>query len=619
MSRVPRSHVLLVDDLHLMGTRAGREPAGAFGGPECLARGRQPPLAAVDALTGDHPEARAEPARDRARPRLAVGRAHLPRAKATSSSRAVRRARPRSSPAGSRGSCRRRSLCHDERDCVDDLGHRDWHGRSRSGSPIGSTRSTPRCGTRSRSSASRLRSARRRSHSADGDIVMHGYAEGLLMRNGQPVPLVRSAVHATIPVGPPHRPEHRARRRARALRRRRRHELPRLGRRLHDEQVGDGARRSTPIGCWRPTRTARWSCTAAPSNPAWTPRRSRVGGAGGVGVGRRSTRRARCSMQHPRRCTDLTDGDRIADTSAATWAARGMMEQSWAVYRCDAVPRHPTRAPAPRSPRSASARPTALATDATTPAHDAPSTLGVSMELLAAGCARRSVAPTAPNPCSSTSCARPRCTRRPRRPRRIPELPAVIAAIVAMNLGDLDIAHTVIEDAIRGRSRRPVGAHRRLLLWRAWVAVQRTGRSRRARRSIAHWSPRVDAVSARRAARRGGAGRDRATVRGCREPRGRVAHARDSILRIEVDLYLLLPAGRAGQRGGARRRHRTRRSRTSPRRSRSSSGWVAAALWSTHLHWAGIQQGILLSRPEDLTPHAHALVAASPHSRGRGR
>jgi DNA-binding CsgD family transcriptional regulator len=37
-------------------------------------------------------------------------------------------------------------------------------------------------------------------------------------------------------------------------------------------------------------------------------------------------------------------------------------------------------------------------------------------------------------------------------------------------------------------------------------------------------------------------------------------------------------------------------------------------LWATHLRWAGIQQGILLSRPDVLTPHAHALVAASPHS-----
>ncbi|WP_164861865.1 LuxR C-terminal-related transcriptional regulator, partial [Microbacterium sp. CPCC 204701] len=37
--------------------------------------------------------------------------------------------------------------------------------------------------------------------------------------------------------------------------------------------------------------------------------------------------------------------------------------------------------------------------------------------------------------------------------------------------------------------------------------------------------------------------------------------------------------------------------------------------WAAPLHWAGIQRGILLSRPEALAPHARALVAAAAHNR----
>ena len=37
-------------------------------------------------------------------------------------------------------------------------------------------------------------------------------------------------------------------------------------------------------------------------------------------------------------------------------------------------------------------------------------------------------------------------------------------------------------------------------------------------------------------------------------------------------------------------------------------------LWTAHLHWAGIQEGILLSSPGRLAPHAKALVAASSRS-----
>ena len=42
--------------------------------------------------------------------------------------------------------------------------------------------------------------------------------------------------------------------------------------------------------------------------------------------------------------------------------------------------------------------------------------------------------------------------------------------------------------------------------------------------------------------------------------------------------------------------------------------WGSPPLWTAHLHWAGIQQGILLGRPDLLAPHAKALVAESAPS-----
>ena len=92
-------------------------------------------------------------------------------------------------------------------------------------------------------------------------------------------------------------------------------------------------------------------------------------------------------------------------------------------------------------------------------------------------------------------------------------------------------------------------------------------------------------------------------------------HARGSILRIDVDLYLLLPLAElmsaAARVGDAERvRPHFTRALRDHRAARSSRAVVDASAAGP-----AIQQGILLSRPDDLTPHAHALVAASPRSR----
>ena len=90
--------------------------------------------------------------------------------------------------------------------------------------------------------------------------------------------------------------------------------------------------------------------------------------------------------------------------------------------------------------------------------------------------------------------------------------------------------------------------------------------------------------------------------------------ARDSVLHTEADLYLLLPlaelvtaAARVDDTGAPAAALRRARSRSSQRLG-------SPPVWSAHLHWAGIQQGILLNQPDALKPHARALVIASPHS-----
>ena len=91
-------------------------------------------------------------------------------------------------------------------------------------------------------------------------------------------------------------------------------------------------------------------------------------------------------------------------------------------------------------------------------------------------------------------------------------------------------------------------------------------------------------------------------------------HARGSLLRTDMDLYLLLPL--AELMSAAARVGDTERVRPHVTRALEITERLGGpALWSAHLRWAGIQQGILLSRPEDLPPHAHALVAASSRSR----
>ena len=194
----------------------------------------------------------------------------------------------------------------------------------------------------------------------------------------------------------------------------------------------------------------------------------------------------------------------------------------------------------------------------------------------------------------------------------VPELPAVVAAIVALDVGDAETARCIVDDALAG-GHGGQWARTRLLLWRAWIAVQRI-RPHDARAALAQAeaepgqrSPRdrllANAVRVALARRYGDAA-DLADAWG-------TAHA--ALLRVDVDAFLFLPltelvcaAAKAGDP--------ERATQTLARMLAIADGLAPSPLWTARVHWAGVQRSILLGKPDELIPHAHALVAAGRHS-----
>ncbi|MGH7289849.1 MAG: response regulator transcription factor, partial [Myxococcota bacterium] len=89
--------------------------------------------------------------------------------------------------------------------------------------------------------------------------------------------------------------------------------------------------------------------------------------------------------------------------------------------------------------------------------------------------------------------------------------------------------------------------------------------------------------------------------------------ARDSVLHTEADLFMLLPLAELVT-SAARMGDTARLQPHFVRALQIVDRLGAPSIWSVHLNWAGIQQGILLNQPDALKPHARALVSASPHS-----
>ncbi|MBY6060357.1 LuxR C-terminal-related transcriptional regulator [Microbacterium esteraromaticum] len=430
------------------------------------------------------------------------------------------------------------------------------------------------------------------------DGMLHGYAQGLLLRNGDAAPVVRTAVRQAMPTHRlidlyAHHPE--------AL------EDRESDRPLHDARLADAliglADRMLSA---QPARAgelydAAVDYGAAP--PSLSTRRAHAAWAAG------DLDRATGFVDEV--LSTATGGAlaSMADVSAAMWAARGMMAQAAEVYRL--VP-----------PQGASAHMNAAiaalgigAQPASAPSDEAelPTTAGVSMLLLRAG-----LLGTVSQ--GDAEAALPELVRSAemyssaQRTDAVVELPAVIAAVVALGLGRLATAQSVLDDAV-ARDHGGPWARTRLLLWSAWVAVQRAhpvDAKELLERAIAAAPTALPARDAflLHAVRV-------AIARRYDDASGLEAawhEARARLMRVDVDLYLLHPLAElisaAARIGDA--------ARVAPmleRAQRIVTDLGDPPTWSAHVHWAGIQQGILLSRPDLLAPHAKALVAASGRSR----
>lgn len=613
VARVPRSHVLLIDDLHLMDAEQLERVRVRSDDPDAALVVASRPWPQSDALTTIARRL------ERTRPAIVLG--HVSR----SDVHAYLAGRDQllastcvdfilEATGGVSWLVSEALTAHDERDCLDDENHAELTRALEE--RIAHRLDTLDSDLRRTIEMRAIMGGHRRPHletpEHSDENIMKGYAEGLLMRNGQPVPMVRAAVRATIPA-----------------------------RRLIDVSSGLAAVIASSAGSGG-AGDDEWSdLVGGPQigaalvqhgdgmlqdHPHRAAELYRAALRSGVDPASITARRAQAAWA----ANDLdaasalidsapydaqeTDRDRMADVAAATWACRAMMEQSSAAYRAIAPGSPDSTVRAMIAEYGVGALDSALGAAQKSGAEPPgpPSALGVSMQLLRRGLAA-SVAPDgAPTMLvdlvRASEMYTSSCTSA-----AIPELPAVIAATVAINLGDLVTAHSVIDDAIAGRHGGE-WARTRLLLWRAWVAVQRA-RPVEARESLAEALGRAPAASPRDALLAHAV--QVAIARRYEDAAGLESawrQARPSILRTEIDLYLLLPLAElicsAAKVGDSEH--------VEPHLTRGIAivdGLGAPALWSTHLRWAGIQQGILLNRPEDLAPHAHALVAAAPTSR----
>jgi DNA-binding CsgD family transcriptional regulator len=195
----------------------------------------------------------------------------------------------------------------------------------------------------------------------------------------------------------------------------------------------------------------------------------------------------------------------------------------------------------------------------------------------------------------------------------LPDTPAALAALVAVHCGELDVAQSVLERALRvGLGGRGSVTRHRLLL--GWIALFR-GATGTARSALAVASPpgavleprdeflaaALDVALARRAG-------DLAVLMTA------WGRAREAIVRHPVDLFVLQQLGELW---------------VAATRLRESS-WVRPhldeaadllsrlgdpALWAAPLHWSGLQAAMLSENRDAAKRHAAALEAAADGSR----
>ena len=397
-----------------------------------------------------------------------------------------------------------------------------------------------------------------RSNSTIDALITQGHAEGLLLRNGETVPIVRAAVLAATPA----------------------HRLAKLKAQVtgsDDPRPDEGH----PSG---------WLQQAA---DAWA--------SGDPDLAAGFVERAELAGDHP-------DSDAATDLRAAIWAERDM-----SVISSDSYLARPPSSIESQIRATVAHIGAGLADRLQTnrPGQLAPTTLGVALQLFDSGL-RHSLDRQPPPTTLGTLVQASELYTASRTTDPIAELPAIVAAAVAIGSGDLSTAKSVIDAAIDGGQGGSL-ARPRLLGWRADLAI-RSEQPQQARDALAEADELVPARSTRTRL-------FLETVRITLARRFDDIHnleaawagARTLARSAHSSLYSLLALGSLIDAGARLGESQT----LAPYLTKGleiTRQLGDPPLWASHLWWAGIQQGILLNKPASLAPYAQALVAAAPHS-----
>ena len=440
------------------------------------------------------------------------------------------------------------------------------------------------------------------------ELVLQGHAEGLLFRSGRPLPVVRAAVRSSV--------SH-LWRSANSLMLA--EEIARVSLEgdgsvaalidgVWDARVGDAlAARADQILDREPERAGQLygvALSVGTDSAALAQRRARAAWA--TGDLRLAALFVDEALQHAGPHAD----SELADTAAAVWAARDMMDMAGEVYGTREY--NAATAVRARIARIGSGRLEPWEeSGGSAPERDVPTTLGIALRLLDRGL-RSSLGGTPSAEALSDLVRASELYTASGSSYPIPELPAVIAASVALGGGDLATARRVLDDAVVG-AQGGSWARRRLLLWQGMVAIQgeRPADARRAF-ALARQQPSLDDARDARLehilqvtlARRF---EDLAALEAS------WASVRGTVANPDIDLYTIFPlatlVGSAARLGDAT---------TLAPHMRLGLDLLhrlgSPPLWSVHLWWAGIQQGILLNTPDALAPFAKALVGAADRS-----
>lgn len=192
----------------------------------------------------------------------------------------------------------------------------------------------------------------------------------------------------------------------------------------------------------------------------------------------------------------------------------------------------------------------------------------------------------------------------------LPDTPAALAALVAVHCGELDVAQSVLERAVRVRlGGRAAEVRHRLLL--GWIALFRgaTGAARAALATVtAPLEPRDEFVAAAlevAIARRTG---DLAALMPA------WGRAREAIVRHPVDLFVLQQLGELAV--AAARLRETSWVRPHLQEAEALLHRLGdPALWAAPLQWSRLQAAIVTESREEAAQHAAAVVAAADANR----